>query len=250
MSIRKENAFWGSPSLFRVAYCYQENLPLVKEFRPHCLSRKLQKLGAQETLSIRVDLPMYKAVHMEPFSTSIFKIRVWIFATTTKICTDCDLTQASDLRFEVTISPPTHLLLRCTIKAGGYWLSALAPIHFRASPFGKWVVTQSLAGFNFHDHRPAVKMNHTLCGVRWANTSAPYTAFRFIPHRQFCLPKRPTKCLHCDSESNEVIQDSYPFKVWEIGQEHRVPKPLVIRFTWYNCLTPAILRETSKGTSY
>ena len=27
------------------------------------------------------------AVHMEPFSTSVFKVLIWIFATTTKICT-------------------------------------------------------------------------------------------------------------------------------------------------------------------
>ena len=30
---------------------------------------------------------------------------------------------------------------------------------FGASPFGRCVITHSLADFNFHDHRPAVKMN-------------------------------------------------------------------------------------------
>ena len=28
------------------------------------------------------------------------------------------------------------------------------------------------------------------------------------------------------------------------------PMPLIIRFTWRNYSTPAILRETSEGTSY
>ena len=31
--------------------------------------------------------PCPTAVHMEPFSTSVFKVLIWIFATTTKICT-------------------------------------------------------------------------------------------------------------------------------------------------------------------
>ena len=31
--------------------------------------------------------PCSNAVHMEPFSTSVFKVLIWIFATTTKICT-------------------------------------------------------------------------------------------------------------------------------------------------------------------
>ena len=34
--------------------------------------------------------PWPNAVLMEPFSTSVFKVLIWIFATTTKICTkDC-----------------------------------------------------------------------------------------------------------------------------------------------------------------
>ncbi len=32
-------------------------------------------------------------VHMEPFSTSVFKVLIWIFATTTKICTRDRFTQ-------------------------------------------------------------------------------------------------------------------------------------------------------------
>ena len=31
--------------------------------------------------------PQPIAVHVEPFSTSVFKVLTWIFATTTKICT-------------------------------------------------------------------------------------------------------------------------------------------------------------------
>ena len=42
---------------------------------------------------------------------------------------------------------------------------ALAPSIFRASSFGRWVVTHSLADFNFHDHRPAVSMNQHLFDI-------------------------------------------------------------------------------------
>ena len=38
--------------------------------------------------------PCPTAVHMEPFSTSAFKALIWIFATTTKICTSASFTQA------------------------------------------------------------------------------------------------------------------------------------------------------------
>ena len=44
----------------------------------------------------------------------------------------------------------------------GHQSPASAPSMFGASPFGRWVVTQSLADFNFHDHRPAVSMNQHL----------------------------------------------------------------------------------------
>ena len=33
-------------------------------------------------------------IAMEPFSTSVFKVHIWIFATTTKICTKGISTQA------------------------------------------------------------------------------------------------------------------------------------------------------------
>jgi len=46
-----------------------------------------------------------------------------------------------------------------------YKLYPLAPSIFRASPFGRWVVTRSLADSDFHGDRPAVLMDQHLLWV-------------------------------------------------------------------------------------
>jgi len=43
-----------------------------------------------------------------------------------------------------------------------YRTHAQAPSIFRAHPFGRWVVTHSLADADFHGHCPAVSMNELL----------------------------------------------------------------------------------------
>ena len=40
-----------------------------------------------------------------------------------------------------------------------YRYSVWVPSIFGASQFGRWVVTHSLTIFDFHDHRPTVRMN-------------------------------------------------------------------------------------------
>ena len=65
----------------------------------------------------------------------------------------------------LTISPSYMILHPCTtILAVSVWYrwNAPAPSIFRAGSFGRWVVTHSLADFDFHDHRPAVYMNQHL----------------------------------------------------------------------------------------
>ena len=50
-------------------------------------------------------------VHMEPFPTSVFKDLIWIFATTTKICTSQKLSAHShDALLSLENAPPTHEL--------------------------------------------------------------------------------------------------------------------------------------------
>ena len=100
--------------------------------------------------------PCPTAVTMEPFSTSVFKDLTWIFATTTKICTRGRSSQHHCQAFSAWPPRlPTRQCIAATLTARyGYY--AWAPSIFRASPFGRWVVTHSLADSNFHGHRPAV----------------------------------------------------------------------------------------------
>ena len=51
---------------------------------------------------------------------------------------------------------PSYSLMRAFATVVKYRPHAWAPSIFGASPFGRWVVTHSLADFDFHDHRPAV----------------------------------------------------------------------------------------------
>ena len=107
------------------------------------------------------------AVHTKTFSTSVFKVLIWIFATTTKICTSDSSSQVhtqSLLRYPKDL--PTRSVVR-TSRASTNWTAeykweALAPSIFRASCFGRWVVTHSLADSDFHGHRPAVLSNQHL----------------------------------------------------------------------------------------
>ena len=59
--------------------------------------------------------PYPTAVHMEPFYTSVFKVLIWIFATTTKICTRDRFTQAHAKGFTTTPTPPYSSELRYLI---------------------------------------------------------------------------------------------------------------------------------------
>ena len=74
--------------------------------------------------------PCPTAVHMEPFSTSVFEVLIRIFATTTKICTGVRFTQAHAQGCVTTATPSYSSALR--IYADGR-LSAtrFSAIHFQ-----------------------------------------------------------------------------------------------------------------------
>ena len=55
-----------------------------------------------------------------------------------------------------------HRLFVCFAPTARYRPDAPAPSIFRAGWFGRWVVTHSLAGSDFHGHRPAVSIDQHL----------------------------------------------------------------------------------------
>jgi hypothetical protein len=70
------------------------------------------------------------AVLMEPFSTSVFKVLIWIFATTTKICTKRSSTKAHANGFYTALTPSYSLELHFCSN-GLVSASRSSAIHFQ-----------------------------------------------------------------------------------------------------------------------
>ena len=158
--------------------------------------------------------PCPNAVHMEPFSTSVFKVLIWIFATTTKICTRVRCTQIHTTSFETNPSPSYSSLVNLQ------WRHSISHT-LKRHPFSGLVHS---AGELLHTpKRISTSMTtdllfqwaSTLSGIRWRNFLAFWLNARFHPHRQFCLPKM----AHLELVFNATVRlgnrDSYLFKVWE-----------------------------------
>ena len=131
------------------------------------------------------------AVHMEPFSTSVFKVLVWIFATTTKICARGGSTQDHSQGFAAHHSgPPTLLGIHFDFSPRRLYMSpTLSVIHFQG-----WLIRQVscytlLSGFQL-PWPPSCCQNEPtpFLGSGWANTLTLYPSVRFIPHRLTSLP--------------------------------------------------------------
>jgi hypothetical protein len=75
---------------------------------------------------------------MEPFSTSVFKVLTWIFATTTKICTDDSSISSYELTSTLIVATPLLAAIRrlryktlISIVSERVWAKRSSAIHFQ-----------------------------------------------------------------------------------------------------------------------
>jgi hypothetical protein len=92
--------------------------------------------------------------------------------------------------------------------AAGYRWNAPAPSIFRAGWFGRWVVTHSLADFDFHDHRPAVYINQHLLWYLMSVFFGTLTQLSVHPASPVLLTKNGPLATHIrwqDSKLRETV---------------------------------------------
>ena len=182
---RKDNSFLGPSPAFPVVWMLpypKSRCPLPKSLKdpfgwfrnvnPDSLSEECSFFWKEPILSNNLPVPPLgptnpcpNAVHTEPFSTSVFNQKSQL-----NICYfHQDLHKGllharSRKHFKAktlaskSFRPPTGSNIRNKWPAE-YRLfkkNTWAPSIFRASWFGRWVVTHSLADSDFHGHRPAV----------------------------------------------------------------------------------------------
>ena len=102
---RKDIAVWGFWLRRQIQSCHHTiSTSWLANINTIAFQNKRQSLGARNTFLGSAN-PCPNAVHMEPLSTSVFKVLIWIFATTTKICTRVRCTQIHTTSFETNPSP-------------------------------------------------------------------------------------------------------------------------------------------------
>ena len=129
---RKDNSFqgngWCPPVFMRrrsTSRLYLRNINLIPFFviAQKCSSHHFRRrLGLGH--SCRNEL------HMKPFSTSAFKVYIWIVATNTKICTRDSFTGRHRRCFGTT-STPSYSSMNHKITDGWVSVNRLSAIHFQ-----------------------------------------------------------------------------------------------------------------------
>ena len=163
---RKENSSQGSCQCLPVQLRYHKSCPKGPEYPRSCSGILTPFLFNKWPIIVHFEMEFPfllgstnlcpTAVHVEPFSTSFFKVLIWICGTTTNICTRGRFTQAHAKGFHQ--DPHALVLVRAllfTLTAEDRH-NAWAPSILGASWFGRSVVTHSLLGSNFHGHHPAL----------------------------------------------------------------------------------------------
>ena len=131
--------------------------------------------------------------NLSPLQSSIKSLN-WISATSTKICTkDRSMLAHANTSKLIKILSPTYWVKfiwnKWPAKYRYIKKNTWAPSIFRASWFGRWVVTHSLAGSDFHGHRPAVWINQHLFDYLMSVHSGTLTSRSVHPASPVLLTK-------------------------------------------------------------
>jgi len=92
---------------------------------------------------------------------------------------------------------------------------------FRASAFGRWVFTHSLADTDLHGHRTTVLMQQRPFGILIYVAKSSYRLIRLNPLCLFCLPKRgPLKAFIDETRFSVDISSNFIVCEWEKANSH------------------------------
>ncbi len=105
---RKDNSSRGScQRLHTQLRCREESIPKFRNFNriPFWLRFEKSNSFTELPYALGSTNPLPTTVPTEPFPTSVFKVLIWIFATSTKICTRGRSTQVHTKGFVTTPTP-------------------------------------------------------------------------------------------------------------------------------------------------
>jgi len=116
---RKENSSWGGCQWSQFRLCchslstsWFRNVNRIPFRYPFLFVAKKKYFQKEFSYLLGSTHPCSIAVHMEPFSTSVFKVLIWIVATATKICTRTRFIPAHATKCITCSTPPYSTQLR------------------------------------------------------------------------------------------------------------------------------------------
>ena len=131
---RKDNSTQTFRRRHRVCLCYHQDpnpgSGILTWFPFDRWRKELHSFNTEFPYLLGSTNPCPIAVHMEPFSTSVFKVLNWIFATTTKICTRGRFNWIHIQILFATSTPAYSLMHRIYIN-GRVSVARFSVIHFQ-----------------------------------------------------------------------------------------------------------------------